>query len=169
MSEKNIGPPGSYEARAMQTVDWGESRNGSAQIGLTFVITTEGAQKGRRLPWFGVLAKGSEAMRITFEALEAAGLPRHEIDPESDHQPKLGSVESVIVVQHKTLQTYENGVLVDKLDENGNAQTIAEIAYVNRLGGARFKTKLSPAKRADLKSWIAAATRGASDNEPPPF
>lgn len=168
MDTTRIVPEGSFQAKALDLVNWGESSNGNGQIGLTFTITEEGEFKGRRLPWFGVIPteiateNDETTLRITVESLEAAGLPREDIDPESDRQPKLGSQECVIVVKHKTLQTYEDGVLVDKLDEEGNVQVIAEIAFVNSLNAARFKTKLSTDKRSAMKSVLKGRFAGSS-------
>lgn len=156
MSDKKMTAEGTYGARAVNgTVNWGKSANGVAQIGLSFEITSEGPYKGRRLPWYGSFAQG-DASRIAIEALEAAGANLDEIVAGESSIPGLGGNECSIVVKHKTLKTYVDGLLVDKLDEDTGEPIVAPtVAFVNR-GGATFKTKLDADEASNLTSAIGA-------------
>jgi hypothetical protein len=156
-TEKNITAEGTYNARAINgTVNWGKSAKGIGQVGLTFEITSEGPYKGRRLPWYGSFAEG-DAVRITLEALEGAGANLEAIIANEPTIEGLGDSECSITVKHKPLQTYVDGVLVDKLDEeSGEVIIVPSVAFVNKLGGAAFKTKLDEKDASSLTNSIGA-------------
>lgn len=156
-STRNITAEGTYNAKAINgTVNWGKSNAGIGQIGMTFEITSEGPYKGRRLPWYGSFAAG-DAVRITLDALESAGADLEALVANEQSIKGLGDIECSITVKHKPLQTYVDGVLVDKLDEDtGEPIIVPSVAFVNKLGGAAFKNKLDADGASSLTNSISA-------------
>lgn len=163
----NITAEGTYNARAVNgTIQWGKSAKGIGQIGLTFEITSEGAFKGRRLPWYGSFAEG-DATRITLDALEAAGADLEDLAVNEASVSGLGDTEVSIGVKHRALQTYVDGVLTDKIDEEtGEVVVVPTIAYVNKSGGASFKNKLNENDAAGLNQSIAALVGARKGKQP---
>lgn len=161
---ENMIPPGHYTVKAIyrdaKDLVFGEASGGqkSVQVGVTFEIT-QGEFKGRKYPWYGSFAEG-EATRITLDALEAAGVTHYE-DDDLRKPVGLGSTECTAVIQHRTLQKYEDGQLVDVLDNDGRPRAIAQIQYINPIG-ARMKNTLdagATASFADLMKGTLAQRR----------
>lgn len=162
-SPDNMIPPGHYTVKAVykgpKDIVWGEASGGqkSAQVGLTFEIT-QGEYKGRMYPWYGSFAEG-KATEITMDSLEAAGVTGYE-DDNIKKPIGLGSKECIAVIQHRTLQNYSDGQLVDIIDEKtGLPRVIAQIQYINAIG-ARMKNVMSESDSDSfaemMKSTVAA-------------
>ncbi len=166
-TEKNNVQPGTYRVRAVfnkpDDVQFGMSGNAengrerSYQVGLQIMIV-EGEFKNRTLPYYGNLKEGTEAVRITLDALEALGATWNG-DELSDITPgSLGSVEASAVVEHAAVQKYINGQLVAETEEIDGKQVpriIPQIKYINAIGGVRMKEALDSDGKDEMNMKFA--------------
>lgn len=167
-TEKNNVQPGTYRVRAIFNkaddlqFGWsGNAENGrerSRQVGLQVVIV-DGEFKNRTLPFYGNLKEGTEAVRITLDALEALGATWNS-DEITDITPgSLGSVEASAVVTHEPVQKYVNGQLVTETEDDGTGKQvpkiIPQIKYINALGGVRMKEVLDSDAKDEMNLSFA--------------
>lgn len=156
---KDMIPPGFYIGRAVyrdaRDAVFGPSAQNNPQVGLSFVIT-EGDYKGRRYPWYGTLS--GDALRITLDALEAAGATFGPDGTDLTDLTGFGTRDVSLNIVHKTVQKYESGALVDVIDEKtGEPRIIPQIAFVNPMGGARMSNVYDDAGLSSLRDMMRGA------------
>lgn len=152
-------------ARAVgNSQEWGYSSKGTEQVGVQFIVMSDGDFRGQSFTWYGYFTPAAEER--TLDSLRAAGWDGTDVLA----LPGLGSVDVELTLQSETSQAGEKYWRASYVNRAGVSMKNKMDAAQKAAFAARMRNVLGSKGVAQAKPAVARGTMNpAEDQDDLPF